>query len=213
MTGDGGNISSSLYCNFLREDLNFVLGEVKNGFLKKVSNLKIFHILMNILNIVLSFYMIILYYLISYDLSNFMIDNENVKKIKEPDESSIKKIIKEQKIVKSLFSREKTIINDQINLKNGNHRPIIITINGNTVNNFFNREVEIGDKNKNSNIISQINNSNSIKLNDIFLKNEAAKKNSLIQIDGEDADFPSKTNIIGELQNIHDILKLNKNKK
>ena len=214
-TGDGGNISSSLYCDFLREDLNFVLGEIKDNFLTKINNLKVFHILMNILNIVLSVYMIILYCLISYDLSFYLIENGEAQKIKQENESSIKKIINDKKIVKSLFSNYKTDKNNHSNTKEGYHRPIIITINGNTMNNFSKKEGETGNKNENNNSNLQIN--DKIKLNDIFLRNKDDIKYSMNKIerlyDVEEIDFPSKANIIGDLQNNDGILNLNESKK
>ena len=56
-----------------------------------------------------------------------------------------------------------------------------------------------------------------INLANNILKSEVVKKNLMMQnegiCDGEDVDYPSKTNILGELQINDGVLKLNEKKK
>ena len=209
-----GDIASIIYCKFLREDLNFVLGEIKNGFLKKIKNVNKFHILMNSVNIIISIFMVIYYCIISYDLPYFKIENTDAQKIKQQNESSIKKIIRDNKNQTSLISHDRMDKNNQIisnNSKGENNLSIINKINGNTINKINNGEKE----NENNIISSQIN--NKTKLVDNLLKNEIVKKNNQMKndglIDAEDVDYPSKANIIGEILNNDGILKLNENRK
>ena len=212
-----GDIYSSIYCEFLREDLNFVLGEIKNGIINKINKLKLFHILINFINIVLSNFMIIFYCIISYNLPYFPITNPQLQKIKGIN----KKLKKHKKGIRSLFSyirktRSKKIKSKSTkkNIKDKNNRRVIIKISGNIINN--NSYQEGGNKNESNNdkVNSQINN---IQLLNNFLTNELIKKNCNIQNEGlgdaEDPDFPSQASIIGEFKNKYDVLKLNKNKK
>ena len=217
----GGDLSSAIYCKFLRQNLNFVLGVIKSGFLKKINNINIFHILLNIVNIILSIFMIIFYCLISYNLSSSQAENSKNRNNNQDNRSSIKKIIKEKKKVGSLISYDKGAKNQIIsnitknNIKEGNSRQIIINITGNNIgHNIYLREQDNGIKKENYNFNSQINDNNN-KLVDNTLKNEVVQKNSPVQNEGlgdyYDVDFQSKANIIGELQNNDAILKLNNN--
>ena len=218
---EGGNIYSGIYCEYLREDLDFVLGEVKNGLLIKVNHINKYHFLMDIVNIVLSFFMIIFYCLISYYLPYFPIEKDDVEGMKQQNDSSIKKIIDEKKIDGSILSHHEMVKNNQIILNISNNNSIDVKINQietNKINNNFNNiEGEIGIKNENNGINLPINNSS--KLSSSLLKSDHVKDNSNSMIhnerlvDGEEVDFASKTNIIGELQNNDGILKLNENKK
>ena len=214
--GEEGDISSGIYCNFLREDLNFILGEVKNGFLKKINHLNIFHIIINIANIILSIFMVIFYCIIVYNLPYFQIKNNRTQKFKKPNRHTTKKLPKftfQNKTVKNNL----TILNiPNTKAKKGNVRPVIIKITGNNINNnTYHREWENKNKYENNNFNSQINNNSSNKLFENCLQSELNKKISLIQKVGsgdvDNADFQSKDFIIGELQNNNVAFKLNKN--
>ena len=177
---------------------------------------------MNIVNIILSIFMIIFYCLISYNLSSSQTENSKNRNNNQDNRSSIKKIIKEKKKVGSLISYDKGAKNQIIsnitknNIKEGNSRQIIINITGNNIgHNIYLREQDNGIKKENYNFNSQINDNNNNKLVDNTLKNEVVQKNSPVQNEGlgdyYDVDFQSKANIIGELQNNDAILKLNNN--
>ena len=112
--GNRENITSIIYCGYLKEDLNFVLGEVKDGFLKKINNMLKFHKLMDFINIILSIFMIVFYCLISYNLPYFLIENDETQKIKQQNASSIQKIINDKKIDVSIISHQTISNNDQI---------------------------------------------------------------------------------------------------
>ena len=214
--GEVGDISSSIYCTFLRKDLNFVLGEIKNGFLKKINHINKFHMIMNIINIILSILMIIFYCMISYNLPYFQIKNDKTQKNKQQDRSISKILTKNKKNYCSLdfrYKKDNQTVSDtpKNKTKIQNIRPVFIKITGNTINNnTFHRE---GIENNNSN--SPINNNSNFKVFENCLKNEQDKKKFLIQKDKlndvDDANVQSKDYIIGDLQN--DVsLKLNENK-
>ena len=218
----GGDVSSAIYCKYLRQDLNFVLSEIKSGFLNNINNVSMFHILMDIVNIILSILMIIFYCLISYNLPYFQINNNQEGKIRKQNRSSINKMVKEKKnngtfvSHKTIEKKNQKMLKMQKNNMKDN-RQIIIKISGNVINNNnYNREKESYNKNENLNFNSQVNDSN-IKFVDNRVKSDFAKKDFPIQNErlGDDyeAEFQSKGNIIGDLQ-INDVgvLKLNENK-
>ena len=159
--------------------------------------------------------------MISYNLPYFPIKNDKAQHlIKLQRKYLSKKLIREKINAESNNFQFKTEKNNQISSyiqKNGskdiNINPVIIKITGNNINNnTYHRE---GKKEKKiSNFNSKID--KNIKLINSCLKNELDQKISLIQKkgldDGDDVNFQSKDQIIGELQNNDGALKLNEKK-
>ena len=215
--------SSNIYCDYLREDLNFVLGEIKNGFLKKIHNVNLFHVLMDVINIMLSIFMIIFYCIISYNFPYFPI-KDKASTIKQTIIYNSKKVTKENinsglLNLHNVMGKNNQVMSSYIPKKNSkeeNIRPVIIKITGNDINNnSLYKEVEKENKIENNNFNPKINSSN-INLINSCLKDEFDKNKSFVQKqglgDGDDVNFQSKDCIIGELMNNNGALKLNESK-
>ena len=97
---------SFLDCNFIRDDLNFILSEVENNCLPELNNLYKNHISLNIISILFSFIYLIFYSITSY------------QPIKNEFEEQIKKIL-EDELEKRM--RNKNVNGSKINLIESEH--------------------------------------------------------------------------------------------